>query len=85
MNYFQRHFLYPQLLIKAADNAVKPKSVTATVTIQRNEHAPVFSSSQYNESISENWSLNLEILKVEATDADSTIELNKNVSKLSTI
>ncbi|KAK3745550.1 hypothetical protein RRG08_040225, partial [Elysia crispata] len=69
-----------QLIIQAQDNAIQPKSATATVTItiQRNEHKPVFNPSSYNANITEDFEISSSILKVTASDDDSNIDLNAN-------
>ena len=50
------------------------------VNIVRNQFAPVFTAVNYTSVIAENFAINREIVKVNATDNDYFIPLSKDVS-----
>lgn len=62
-----------QLVFVAYDtsNPTQKARAEVTVSVTRNEHAPVFSKAIYEEEISENFPLGDVIVQVAATDIDS--------------
>ena len=70
-----------QLIIRAQDTSLDPKSATATVdvTIVRNRYEPQFLQNEYDGQDLEGAPLGETILKLSAIDNDTLIPLNRDV------
>lgn len=66
----------------AKDISAVPKAATASVvvTIVRNQYDPVFVQNEYNVQASDTSKTGTVLETLSATDADSTVDLSKNVS-----
>ena len=75
------HPVHLQMRVLVTDLGVPPKnaSVLVTVTVLRNQYAPVFPRLVYNTSVPDTASYGAEVVVVEATDRDGQTQAGVSV------